>query len=441
VPRWIRSYKKPAAQPKSWNIDKVKTQRLLISLILGLFLCQGTLMAEVIKLKNGKTVSGALTYQDDNYLTLRLQNGEMQIPADQVEEILTDEESERQQKTEEELRREELERRQREYTGPGLNILDRDRRIIREKTIAEIGRDDRRFELDRLIEAPTEDGNAADFYWTVLDSDRFNISRIVKGVKGDFVSYDLTDPIFDRVRQGAEIKTCRFYPEYVSYPIGLEPPFIIFGHYRTIAKGFCEHAEILNREGEPERARQELETALILGIHIGQQCYGMKQFQVSNKIQQIASEALAEYYLDRDNRDNYKIFIEFLKEKQNTEKKFNLKKREILYDFQARRFRDLVNYAENGDDIVLRAHAMNLLTLLKLAGEQRPMRRDILENIPLEYHSVFNSVTPGVSREIDGLLQEIRSNSSDPFLQVHAAELLKTNPIRLKAAVGSYLGN
>jgi len=189
-----------------------------------------------------------------------------------------------------------------------------------------------------------------------------------------------------------------------------------------------------------DEAKKCFEAALILGYHVGLDAPVENQFGFSIQIQVEASLALAEYYLVLEDREKYLLYAENARAKEKERQVLELNKQAKLHDFRGGKIGELMEYARNGNNLLLRRYVLNLLVMLKLAGEQLPLRRDIRDTIPLEYSHTFTSLTPADSQEIVRLFRAIQQQDASDFMRNHAGDLLTTSPLQLASVVNKMLG-
>jgi len=412
----------------------MKRVAALLALALSLALSQAH--GELVILKSGKTLEGVVTLREDTHSAeVLIQDGRIELSQDSIEEILTDEEAKEWKREQERLKAE-----SEAIKGTALEVIDKDRPIIRERSLKEIGAQDRRFVLEKLVEAPQFEGNAAEFYRVILDASKFPIGRLSSKSKAGERRWNFNDPIFTQMLKATRIKDCYFYPEHLPYPAGLSPKTARFLTLRQVARGLIAKGRDRIAKGDTEKGLRSMEAALIMGFHLGQSAPVFKQFSTSIRIEVDAGKALAEYYASVNDMGKYKLFNEFVSARQGQLDIMRLSRQDFRHKFKAGKIEALMDYARDGGNDLLRSYVMNYLVLLKLAGEQKPLRKDLLNEIPIESSQAFKMVGPGDSEDIAELFRGIQKEDPNHFLRSHANQLLSMHPFELQRAVRILLG-
>ncbi len=405
---------------------------LTLAVILGWMPAFG----EFIVLKSGKTMQGEIVARDSSTVSVRLESGEVKINWDTIEQILPDTDAAKWREEHSKSMEEEAAVEQ----GTDLTIIDKDRPLVREKSLQEIGAEGKQLALDKLVEGSRMEGNAAEYYWVILDVENFQMNRVVNSLGGQ-VRWNFGDPIFEQMREAARLRDCNFYPVYLPYPAGVNPPEIKFNRLLRIAEGLIARGQEEAGQENFEQARRDLEAALIMGDHLSQNAPILKQFAIGAMISIRAGRALAEFYLKQDNWDRYWKCTEYVKDQEKQLENRNIRIQGLKYDFNGAKIEALMEYSKHGDQILLRGYAMSLLNLIRMAAEQQPLNKSLFDKIPLESHQPFNSIAPGVNEKIGALFREIEKTDESDFLRSHAAELLAMNALKLPQAVKKLLGS
>lgn len=404
-------------------------------LTIALVLLSVTGFGEMIIMKSGKSVQGVVTYEDENYIAVKLPTGEIQIPRRSIQEILTDNQGKDWSENREKQERAEPT----PVQGTALKILDKDRPIIREKTLADVASEDRRFPLNKFIEPPTEDNNAAQILYTVLDTKNFKMGRLRNPGKKGSSQWNFEDEIFSQLREAAQYKRCNFYPDYLPYPAGIWPPKARFNRFGRVAEGMIALGKEHIQNEDFEEGRRCYEAVFMLGIHLSDSALARNQLAMGVNLQAMAGKQLANYYMNRGNQEKYMLFLEYIREQQYQWQMMLLSWQELAHDFNSGQFRKLMDFALSEEHEILRGDAMDYLSLIKLAGEQLPLRRDVREVIPRQSQMTFNSIKPGDSEEIKQFLQMMQASEKSAFLRIHAGELLSMNPRQLRSVIETLL--
>lgn len=411
---------------------------LVVSAALVALVVSGQASGDLVILKSGKTIDGIVSPREDtNSLEVIVPGGKIELSQDMVEEVLSEEEARLWKQDRERLQV----RAEQQSSGAALEVLAKDEPVVPQRTLKDVGAQDQRFVLERLLQTPPQfEGNAAEFYWVCLDSDQFAVKRLSTVSGSGERRWNFKDPIFERMLRAASIKDCYFYPEYLPYPTGISPKTPKFWILQRVAEGVIALGRERIAQGDTEGGLRALEAALVMGIHLGQSAPNIGQFSVGCQMEVQASKALAAYYLEVNDLARYRLFNEYIGHKERELNLVRLTRQDFLYKFKAGKIGTLMDYARNGEYDLLQAHAMNYLILLKLAGEQQPLRRDILNEIPIEFSEPLKRVGPADSEEIAELFREIQRQSPNPFLKSHANQLLSMHPFELARAARVMLG-
>ena len=412
-------------------------RRVALSTTLAALALFGQAWGDLVILKSGKTIEGVVSPREDTHsLEVLISGGKIELSEDMVEEVLTDDEA----KVWKEQQEQQVE--SEDVQGAVLEVLSKDQPRVQETSLKDLGAQDQRFLLERLVQNPPQfEGNAAEFYWICLDANQFKVKRLSSVTGSGERRWNFNDPIFERVLRASQIKDCYFYPEYLPYPAGLTPKTAKFWVLERVAAGVLAMGREQIEEGAPEKGLRTLEAALIMGVHLGQSAPVFSQFNFGNQIEVQASKALASYYLSVNNLAKYRLFNEYVGQKERELNTIRLSRQDFMHKFKAGKVEPLFEYARRGENNLLRAYVMNYLLLLKLAGEQQPLRKDILNEIPIESSEALKRVGPGDSEEIVELFREIQREDPDPYLRSHANQLLSMHPFELPRAVRVVLNN
>jgi len=391
---------------------------------------------EFIVLKSGKTMQGEIVARDRSTVSVRLDSGEIKINWDTIEQILPDADAAKWKEEHSKSSEEEAALEQ----GTDLTIIDKDQPVVREKTLQEIGAEGKQLALDKLVEGTRTEGNAAQYYWVVLDADHFQMSRVVSSSGGQ-VRWNFDDPIFEQIREAARLRDCNFYPVYLPYPAGTNPPEVKFNRLLRIAEGMIARGQEKAGQENFDEARRDFESALIMGEHLEQNAPILRQFANGIMISTKAGRALSEFYLKQADSDRYWRCTEYVKNKEKQLESLNIRMQGLKFDFNGAKIEALMDNAKHGNQVILRGYAMSLLNLIRMAAEQQPLNKSLFDKIPLESHQPFNSIAPGVNEKIGALFREIEKTDESDFLRSHAAELLSMNALKLAPAVNKLLGN
>ena len=403
----------------------------IFCLCVTVFLVSGVAFSEKIILKNGNTLTGIVTHKDEEHLTVKLPNGgQTQVRRSDIERVVEDYEL---KDWEDEQRR--LEDEKEDLLSEDLfKIIEKDERSLTVRTLVELGAEDRRFEIGNLVTPPDQEGNAAANYWIILDADRFPLAKLYK-VKDGQKQWNLNHPVYSDIIKSSRMKDCHFYPEFLPYPTGIWPTVASFRRLLDVGNGLIAVGNDRIERKLEELGLASLESALIFGVHLSQYAPVRSQITTGNRIQMSASRSLADYYENLGNKEKAVLFLEYSKAKEREIDALLLKRRSLLHDFNAGRVQQLMSFSEAGEDMILRAYAMNLLVLLKLAGEQQPLRSDVLQAIPLEASTAFKKISFADSKEIEDLLYDIEQRDKNNFIRSHSKELLSLNSIQLKRGI------
>jgi hypothetical protein len=98
---------------------------------------------------------------------------------------------------------------------------------------------------------------------------------------------------FKRMSEAARLRDCNFYPGYLPYPAGINPPEVKFNRLLRVAEGLIARGQEKAGQESLEEARRDMETALIMGEHLRQNAPILKQFTIGIMISSRAGRAWA----------------------------------------------------------------------------------------------------------------------------------------------------
>jgi len=378
-------------------------------------------MGELVVMQSGKTLEGDVVYQDEETVHINTLEGTyLEINRSMVRQVFSDQDA-ADWKSEQE--------KQNALPTPdksgGMMVIKKETSVVRRKSLKEIGKIDQEFSLDQYVMAPSIEGNAARYYYKIVSRDKFKKNEIN----------------YEEIYEAAQLKDCNFYEEYLGYPVELIPDRIKFGHLRTVADSLIKQGNMLIADGYEGQGVRNLEVALILGYHLGLHAPVLNQFSVSNAIQILAGSALADHYLNKENStekdsSKYHLFTEFVNDKKRDQIQIRLTLENFRQEFLKGKLSELMTYARDGENDLIRAFVMKVLVVVKLTGEQQPLPGKIKKKIPLKFHSVFQSIRRGDSEDIAELFDTIKERDSNQFLQKEADYLLTlSGPVHLLKGV------
>lgn len=407
----------------------VVTLLILFSLLTG-SLANG----ELILLKSGKTVEGRVTFENQDSLSVRLPSGEIQIQRDTIERVMTDAEAVEWKKEQERLQAQPA-----SPEGLLLQVIDQDRPIVRDSSLKEISKEDPRRVLASLVEFPGLAGNAAHHYWLVLDVERFRMRSILTTTGAGVENWNFEDPIFEKMIEATRLRDCFFYPDPFPYPAGIWQQSVPFNRLVTISQGLSALGRQKIARGEVEAGIRSMEAALIIGFHVVQDAPVYFQYSTGCQIQIESAGKLADYYLNAGNRDKYRLFFDYASRKERELAQLRHARQDLLQKLRAGRIKELMEYAQSGENILLRGEAMNLLTLIKLIGEQQPLRRDIENIIPIAYSTTIKTVGQQDSEQIAELFRNLEQKDPNGYIRSHATRLQELNAPNLPRVIRTVL--
>lgn len=397
-----------------------------IALVLVAFCLHST--AEVILMKNGMQMEGIVVHEDETHVRIKLEAGEIQLERSAIDRIMTAEEA-ADWREEVARKKAEKERRENKY----LQIIQKG---PVEAASATGGMDvyDRLWKsLETLIDPPQLSGNAAQYYWSILDPETGFDSPGGRG------NWNFSHPVFRTVRKAAQYRECSLFPEFLPYPSGLWPPDLKYWRLQRTAVGLVRLGKHQIAGREVEEGLRNIEAALIMGVHLAQKPLTRDQYVRPRRMQQVAAGALGAYYASQGKNEKSRQLQEYVRSRDREIKALSYDLESLKIDFNAARFGELIEFVQSRQNTLLRAEAMNLLVLIKLAAEQLPLNRETMNLIPLESAEAFKRVSPSDGNQVTQLLTNIQTHERDGFLRDHATKLLAVKPYDLIKAVDTVL--
>jgi hypothetical protein len=231
------------------------------------------------------------------------------------------------------------------------------------------------------------------------------------------------------------MKECSFYPEVYEYPVGLFPKQRPFYQIHRLAMGLVTIGKDLMAAEKEQEGREYIEAAVRIGIQLAKDSPVYIQRVVGLVLQSLAAEDLALSYPEMEEKETRRTISDFSLQKRREQRQLNQIFEELKKRFINGRIELLMEYAREGDTVIHRAHAMRLLALLKIAGQNQPLRADISDIVPVECRTTFSTVTAGDSEEIADLFRDIAGRDRNVFLRKHAGALLMTSLLDLKEGI------
>ena len=125
-------------------------KRFAVSVSLALMMALGQASGDLVILKSGKTIEGVVSPREDTgSFEVVIPSGKIELSQEMVEEILTEDEAKAWKQQQEQLQVE-----SEEVQGAVLEVLSKDQPVIQEQSLRDVGAQDQRFVLDRLVQSP-----------------------------------------------------------------------------------------------------------------------------------------------------------------------------------------------------------------------------------------------------------------------------------------------
>ena len=383
--------------------------------------------ADIVIPKSGKPLEGDIVYQDDKTVRIEVEQGIIQLEKESIERILIgkdalDFKSNTQLPTP-------------EVSSGMLKILDkRTAEGLSVPTLQAI-EPGGGFTLGQLVDPPTQEGNAGQYYWSLLST-----GSSLENLETQS-GWNFSHPVFKTIRLATRLKGCSLYPDFLPYPSGLFPPLLRIGRLTSAAKGMIYLGNLQISKGEVEEGLANLEAALIMGVQLQQNPLRYNLFFQSCDMQILAAEALAEYYHREGNREKNKTLLSFSKFKERESTEVQVEKLRLIRMFNAGKITDLMDYATKRTDDLHRSYVMRLLTLHRLAAERQPLSKKVQDIIPAESRNTLLKASAADAQRINAMLVGIKQQGNSPFLTDHADKLLAARPTDLERAIKTLLAD